>query len=122
MAGNFLHGVEVLKNAVTKPATDVDLSTIGLIGIAPYADAEKWPLDTPVLISGADTGLISALTTKAPAGTVDTGTLPAALSLILDQTSPIIVAIRVAGDKSYDMATLPNIVGGVDSSLLTLSE
>lgn len=114
MAADFLHGPEVKQAPVTQPATDVNMSTIGVIGIAPYADPSVWPLDTPVLVSGYDTALIGALTTNAPDGATDTGTLPAAFSSMLDECSPVVVAVRVDGKTAYDPATLPNIIGGID--------
>lgn len=116
MVKDFLHGPEARTAPVTQPAADVDLSTIGIIGIAPYADPEKWPVDTPVLVSGADTQLIGALTANAPDDAIDTGTLPAAFASMLDECSPIIVAIRVEGKTSYDPGTLPSIIGGIDKN------
>ncbi|MCT6819479.1 MAG: phage tail sheath subtilisin-like domain-containing protein [Bombella apis] len=117
MAQNdFLHGVEVKNTPATHPAVDVNLSTIGVIGIAPFADPQAFPLDTPVLVSGSDTQLIGKLVATAPAGAADVGTLPAAVATMLDECSPLMVVVRVAGNTSYDAETVPEIVGGIDSS------
>lgn len=115
MANDFLHGIEIKQIDVAQAATDVDLSVIGIIGTAPYADADKWPLNQPVLVAGADTTLISALAATAPESTDDIGTLPDAFASMLEETSPYVIAIRVEGTKSYDTATIPKIVGGIDA-------
>ncbi|WP_081562754.1 phage tail sheath family protein [Parasaccharibacter apium] len=113
---DFLHGVEVKNTPVTQPAVDVNMSTIGVIGIAPYADPAVFPLDTPVLVSGSDTQTIGALTASAPTGATDLGTLPVAVASMLDECSPLMVIVRISGTASYDPATIPAIVGGIDSS------
>ncbi|WP_462171166.1 phage tail sheath subtilisin-like domain-containing protein [Pseudoalteromonas xiamenensis] len=49
----FLHGVEVIEaQSGTRPIKTVKSSVIGLIGTAPFADAEAFPLNTPVLVAG----------------------------------------------------------------------
>lgn len=123
MASGFLHGAEVqtLAGAMQSAAT-IDASVIGIVGTAPYADPEKWPLNTPILISGNDTTLIGSLTTNAPANTGDVGTLFPAFSDMTEECSPIVVAVRVsAGGNngsagvSYDPAVIPNVVGGLSA-------
>lgn len=117
MAQNdFLHGVEVKNTPATQPAVDVNLSTIGITGIAPFADPQAFPLDTPVLVSGSDTQLIGKLVATAPAGAADVGTLPVHIASILDECSPMMIVVRVAGSTSYDVETVPEIVGGIDAS------
>jgi len=115
MAG-FLHGVEVIDiDSGARPIRTVKSSVIGLVGTAPEADAEKFPLNTPVLIAG---------TRKAAAGlkNADTlsdneGTLPKAIDGIFDQAGALIVVIRVAeGDVESETDTLTNIRGGVDET------
>ncbi|CAM3967693.1 phage tail sheath subtilisin-like domain-containing protein [Pseudoalteromonas byunsanensis] len=49
----FLHGVEVIEaQSGTRPIKTVKSSVIGLVGTAPFADEEAFPLNTPVLIAG----------------------------------------------------------------------
>lgn len=103
---NFLHGVEVVEiDTGTRPIRTARASVIGLIGTAPDADAEKWPLNTPVLIAGRRSE-------AAGLGTV--GTLPAAIDDIFDQAGAMIVVVRVENDD--DPAALQsNVIGGVDT-------
>lgn len=67
---------------------------------------EPFPLNTPVLVAGRRRE-------AAKLGT--TGTLPAAMDGIFDQTAAFVVVIRVAegGDPA---ATLANVIGGVDGN------
>ncbi|KXV36172.1 hypothetical protein AD940_00430 [Gluconobacter thailandicus] len=125
MASGFLHGAEVQNVAgASQSASTIDSSVIGIVGTAPYADPTKWPLNTPVLVSGSDTALIGALVANAPANEGDVGTLAPAFSDILDECSPVVVAVRVAAvsangntvGASYDKATIPNVVGGLAAS------
>ncbi|GAB6853004.1 hypothetical protein JCM15831A_00280 [Asaia astilbis] len=124
MASGFLHGAEVINvTSANQSATTIDTSVIGIVGTAPYADPARWPLNTPVLVMGDDTSLIAALAVDAPANQGDVGTLVPAFSDILDECSPVVVAIRVeavasnGGEAalSYDPATIPNVVGGLSS-------
>lgn len=124
MPSGFLHGAEVINvTSANQSASTIDTSVIGIVGTAPYADQTLWPLDTPVLVSGADTSLIAALAANAPANQGDVGTLVPAFSDILDECSPVVVAIRVAAVasnggqtvSSYDPATIPKVVGGLSS-------
>ncbi|BBN81923.1 hypothetical protein PA25_19080 [Pseudoalteromonas sp. A25] len=49
----FLHGVEVIEaQSGTRPIKTVKSSVIGVVGTAPFADEEAFPLNTPVLIAG----------------------------------------------------------------------
>lgn len=91
----FLHGVEVVEiDSGTRP-----------IRTAPDADAEKWPLNTPVLVAGRRSD-------AAKLG--DAGTLPAAIDDIFDQAGAMVVVVRV--DHDEDAAALQsNIIGGIDS-------
>ena len=111
---NFLHGVNVTEiNEGISTVRTSSSSVIGVIGTAPDAIAADFPLNTPVLISGS-------LTEAAKLGT--TGTLPAAVKGILDQTSALIVVVRVAeGEASGEgnnaitaaEATITNVIGNV---------
>jgi len=125
MPSGFLHGAEVQNVAsASQSAATIETAVIGLVGTAPYADPDLWPLDTPVLVSGDDVPLIAGLTANAPANQGDVGTLFPAFSDILDECAPVVVAVRVeavasSGSQtvsSYDIATIPNVVGGLSSS------
>ncbi len=110
MATTFLHGVEVLDiDSGSRPIRTVRSSVIGIVGTAPSADAEAFPLNTPVLIAGSRT----------EASKLDTlgtglGTLPAAIDSILDQIGAVIIVVRVA-EGNDAAATLANILGGVNA-------
>lgn len=105
MPEQFLHGVEVVEiDTGTRPIRTVRSSVIGLVGTAPQADAEKFPLNTPVLVAGKRSDA---------AGLGATGTLAPAIDDIFDQTGAVIVVIRV--DEGADAAeTLSNVIGGTD--------
>lgn len=106
MTTTFLHGVEVLQiDTGARPIQTVRSSVIGLIGTAPDADAQKFPLNTPVLITRR----------SEMAGLGETGTLQPALDLIYDQAGAVVVVVRVdaGGDEA---ATINNVVGGINSS------
>lgn len=110
MADGFLHGVEVLDiDTGARTISTVSSSVIGIIGTAPNADAEAFPLNTPVLIAGS---LIEAA--KLDLLGTGEGTLPSAVDSILDQTGAVIVAVRVA-EGDTDQETLANILGGADA-------
>ncbi|ESP95454.1 MULTISPECIES: phage tail sheath subtilisin-like domain-containing protein [Pseudoalteromonas] len=99
----FLHGVEVIEaQSGTRPIKTVKSSVIGLIGTAPQADAEKFPLNTPVLIAGkrAEAALLG-----------EQGTLPAAIDGVFDQAGAVVVVVRV--DGADESAVMTNIQGGV---------
>lgn len=101
---DFLHGVEtVIVDSGARPVQTVRSAIIGLIGTAPDADADKFPLDTPVLVS----------TRGGYAGIGATGTLTKALVGIFDQFSPFVVVVRVAAGNT-DSDALANVIGGVD--------
>lgn len=114
MAGEtFLHGVEVLDiDSGARPVQTVRSSVIGIVGTAPGADADAFPLDTPVLVAGS-----RALAAKL--GT--TGTLPSAMDSIFDQAGAVVVVVRVAEGTNVDAnlkaaETLANVLGGVNAS------
>lgn len=111
MAGEtFLHGVEVIDiDAGPRPISTVRSSVIGMVGTAPNADADAFPLNTPVLIAGsrreaANLDLI---------GTGE-GTLPRAVDSVFDQAGAVIVVVRVEEGET-DAETLANILGGVNA-------
>lgn len=114
---DFLHGVNVVEiNEGISTVRTSSSSVIGVIGTAPDAIAADFPLNTPVLIPGS-------LTEAAKLGT--TGTLPAAVKGILDQTGAMIVVVRVAegvasgeGNEAITAAeaTITNIIGSVSAN------
>ncbi|KMW60794.1 Phage tail sheath monomer [Candidatus Rhodobacter oscarellae] len=105
MPEQFLHGVEVVEiDTGTRPIRTVRSSVIGLVGTAPDADADKWPLNTPVLVAGKRSDA---------AGLGATGTLAPAIDDIFDQAGAVVVVIRVE-EGADDAATLSNIIGGTD--------
>ena len=102
---NFFHGVEVVEiDDGPRPIQTVRSSVIGLVGTAPDADSDLFPLNTPVLIAGKRSDM---------EGIGETGTLPAALNDIFDQTGALIVIVRVEqfADSNQQIAA---IIGGVD--------
>jgi hypothetical protein len=112
-----MHGIKV--NELTtgaRPIVPIASAVIGLVatataaaGAATEALDEAFPLDTPVLV----TDIRSAIG-KAGTG----GTLLPVLEAIADQTSPILVVVRVAPGLD-DAATTANVIGGNASGVAT---
>jgi phage tail sheath protein FI len=102
MGMQFLHGVEVLEvSDGLRPIRTPASSVIGLIGTAPEADADAFPLDTPVLLIGQP---------RKAALLGDAGTLKDALDGIWDQGSATVVVVRV--EEGVDQAaTISNLIG-----------
>ena len=101
MPEEFLHGVKVIE--VTSGARSVRTaksSVIGVIGTAPEADEQKFPLNSPVLIAGS---------LKEAAKLGKSGTLPSAINGIFSQIGATVVVIRVEESEA-----IQNIIGGVD--------
>ena len=104
----FLQGVEVVEiDSGARPIEAVKSSVIGIVGTAPDADADAFPLNTPVLVAGS----------RLEAAGLDTvgdtsGTLPNAIEGIFDQIGAVVIVVRVEEGVDED-ATLANIVGGV---------
>jgi len=106
MPEQFLHGVEVVEiDTGTRPIRTVRSSVIGIVGTAPNADADKFPLNKPVLIAGKRSDA---------AGLGDAGTLMPAIDDIFDQAGAIAVIVRVE-EGADDAATLSNVIGGTDA-------
>ncbi|UPA55003.1 phage tail sheath subtilisin-like domain-containing protein [Wolbachia pipientis] len=108
MTEQFLHGVNVIE--VTSGARAVRTaksSVIGVIGTAPEADGEKFPLNSPVLIAGS---------LKEAAKLGKSGTLPSAVNGIFSQVGATVVVIRVENSdpELKEEETLSNVIGGVD--------
>jgi phage tail sheath protein FI len=122
MPDNFLHGVSVVEiESGARAIEGVSSSVIGVIGTAPAADAEAFPLNTPILTTGyaSDMAKLGA-----------TGTLPTAVAGILAQTGANIVVVRIAEGVAMEPegqnpgitageATIENIIGGVTNGNYT---
>ncbi len=105
MPEQFLHGVEVIElDGGPRPIRTIKSSVIGVIGTAPGADTEKFPTNTPVLVTGSRTEA-AALGTK--------GTLPPAIDGIFDQAGAAAVVIRVPYQAKED-DQLAEVIGGID--------
>jgi phage tail sheath protein FI len=105
MSDTFFHGVRVTE--VNEGARDLQVastSIIGLVGVAPAADADAFPLNTPVLVTNL---------TQAIEDLGDTGTLADALAAIYDQSTPVVIIVRVAAGTGQTAAadTLTNLIG-----------
>ncbi|MFA5495168.1 MAG: phage tail sheath protein [Porticoccaceae bacterium] len=106
MPETYHHGVRVVEiNEGTRPIRTVSTAVIGLVAIASDASAERFPLNTPVLI----TDLYAAI---ADAGVE--GTLSRALRAIVAETRALVVVVRVE-EGIDDAATTANIIGDVDA-------
>ncbi len=101
------HGVRVVEiNEGTRPIRTISTGVIGLVATAEDADAAAYPLDTPVLVTDVQSAIGKAGVS---------GTLAASLDAIADQTSPVIVVVRVAeGDDSA--ATTANVIGTTNAA------
>ena len=92
MPADFLHGIETVEgNDGSRPIKRARMSVIGIVGTAPDADGVAWPLNTPVPVYG-NRRAVAQLGTR--------GTLPAALSAILNQIGALIVVVRVVEGAS----------------------
>ena len=105
MTEHYYHGVEMVEiDNGERPIRTVKSSVIGIVGTAPDAAPEQFPLNTPVLIAGK---LSDAM------GLDTTGTLPQAIDAIFNQAGAMIVIVRVEADND-EAAQLTNIIGDVD--------
>ncbi|MEX1197812.1 MAG: phage tail sheath protein [Pseudohongiellaceae bacterium] len=106
MPDTYHHGIRVVEiNEGTRPIRTVSTAVIGLVATASDADADRFPLNEPVLI----TDLYSAL---GDSGT--SGTLGPALRAIVEETRAIVVVVRVE-EGIDDAATSANVIGDVDA-------
>ncbi|MBD0786718.1 phage tail protein [Vibrio sp. Y2-5] len=105
----FKHGIfGVTDNSGVRPMQMADTSFAVVVGTAPDADAETYPLNKPVLVAGN----IHKIAKLDMVGN-NAGTLPDALEAIYDQKRCAIAIIRV--EEGVDAAaTILNIIGGVD--------
>ncbi len=90
-----------------RPAVVSDMSVVGLIGTAPDADADVFPLNTPVFLYSDDAAKLSSLGA--------TGTIRDAVNLINAQLGEFQVAAKVVivrvTEGANATATITNIVG-----------
>lgn len=113
MAETFLHGVEVAEiDAGPRPIRTVRSSIIGVVGTAPGADVDAFPLNTPVLIAGSRA---EAAKLDATVDGTGGGTLKAALDGIMDQIGAVVIVVRV-DEGADDNETMANVIGGVNST------
>lgn len=104
---DYHHGVRVVEiNEGTRPIRTISTGVIGLVATAEDADAAAYPLDTPVLVTDVQSAI-------GKAGVA--GTLAASLDAIADQTSPVIVVVRVAEGETTE-ATTANVVGTTNAA------
>lgn len=97
-----------------RPAVWSDMSVVGLIGTAPAAQADVFPLNTPVFMYSDDAGKRTALG--------NSGTIPDALNLINAQLGELQVAAKVVvvrvEEAETPEGTIANIVGdGISAGL-----
>ncbi|WP_336164375.1 phage tail sheath protein [Acinetobacter sp. 85] len=103
MALDYHHGVRVLElNDGTRPIRTVSSSVIGMVCTASDADATKFPLNTPVLLTNVQAALDKA---------GDQGSLARSLQAIADQTNPATVVVRVE-QKADAAEQTSEIIGG----------
>ncbi|CAN5694629.1 phage tail sheath protein [soil metagenome] len=110
-----MHGISVTEvTRQNRNIATIATAVIGLVASGPAADAAKFPLDKPVLL----TNLPAAL---ALAG--DTGTLKLALEAIADQVRCPVIVVRIAPGADDDATALKVIgtdVAGVKTGMQAL--
>lgn len=99
---SYHHGTRLSESNETPVLVQVAQSAVvGLLGTAPDADADLFPLNTPVLLRGTPTDA---------EGIGDTGTLKDAIDDVFDQIGAYTIVIRV--EEGVDLAaTMSNLVG-----------
>lgn len=106
MAESRFHGVRIRENTdLVTAINDIESSVIGVVAVADDADAETFPLNTPVLLTRVNNVLGKA---------GKTGSLYKTLKAIADQTSPKVIVVRVAAatDKADAKTQSQLIIGG----------
>jgi len=111
------HGLTITESATgPRPVKEASLAVIGLVATAagstePLTTAlnAAFPLNTPVLVDNIRTAISNA---------GDSGTLKSALEAIADQTTPIMVVVRVAPDEDPEVEEA-NVLGGVTDDVYT---
>ncbi|AXF62441.1 hypothetical protein DVA43_24395 [Leclercia sp. W6] len=110
MAQDYHHGVRVTEiNEGTRTIRTISTGIIGMVCTGDDADSEIFPLNKPALITNINSAI-------AKAG--NSGTLKKALTAIADQTSPVVVVVRV--EEGDDAATTTsNVIGSAVSGSAT---
>ncbi|MGT3185509.1 phage tail sheath subtilisin-like domain-containing protein [Yersinia enterocolitica] len=106
MAESRFHGARIRENTdLVTAINDIESSVIGVVAVADDADAETFPLNTPVLLTRVNNVLGKA---------GKTGSLYKTLKAIADQTSPKVIVVRVATatDKADAKTQSQLIIGG----------
>ncbi|ARQ95331.1 tail sheath monomer [Bradyrhizobium phage BDU-MI-1] len=102
MTVQYLHGIETIElDSPSGPVETVKSNVIGLVGTAPDADPNIFPLNTPVAVF-ADALKAGQLKS--------TGTLLDGIDAIYSQKSAVVVVVRVAEGESQE-ETWSNMVG-----------
>ncbi|MFV0384877.1 phage tail sheath subtilisin-like domain-containing protein [Paracoccus sp. (in: a-proteobacteria)] len=105
---SFHHGTRLAESSETPVLVQVaQTAVVGLLGTAPDADADRFPINTPVLLKGS------------PSDAADlgaTGTLKDAVDDVFDQIGAYTIVIRVE-EGADTAATMSNLVG--DATQLT---
>src|SRR5690242_14840865 len=100
------HGIFVNEPLTgTRPLPDVSTAVIGLVTTSADADEDLFPVDKPRLVVDVRAALAKA----------GSGLLAKALTDISNQTSPIVVVVRVtpgADDAATDLAIIGGVSGG----------
>lgn len=102
MSESRFHGVHVRENTdLVTAINDIESSVIGVVAVADDADANTFPLNTPVLLTRVNNVLGKA------------GSLYKTLKAIADQASPKVIVVRVeAAGKDGGKTQSQLIMGG----------
>ncbi|MFY9328509.1 MAG: phage tail sheath protein [Georgfuchsia sp.] len=104
MPTDYHHGVRVIEASDgIRPIRTISIAVIGLVAHASDADADFFPLDTPVLVTSVNAAI-------GKAGII--GTLKAALQAIGDEGNAMVVVVRVTAGVD-DAATDDAVIGTV---------
>jgi uncharacterized protein len=102
MVEEFRHGIETVEvDDGIRPIETGPSNIIGLIGTAPNADPEKFPINEPVLIAGNPRDAVFL---------GEAGTLMDAVDAIFDQFGADVIIVRVNDDPNPNVR-LSNLIG-----------
>lgn len=110
MSETRFHGARIRENTdLVAAINDIESGVIGVVAVADDADAETFPLNTPVLLTRVQNVLSK---------TGKTGSLYRTLKAIADQASPKVIVVRVAAaaaetkDETQSPSQSQLIMGG----------
>lgn len=107
MAADYLHGAEIEENGTgIRPYRRANQSVIGIIGTAPNADPDKFPMQIPTLIKGSKQELAGLDTVGS-----GEGTLVSALDIIFKYIGALVVVVRIPEVSMDNDGFLANVVG-----------